>query len=82
MRITTVKSGKSYRVQWRGTSYLFQLTDDGDAVMVYTPTRAIGGYLIGRFGGQLSPGSIRQFLTAAESADSGPATPPATSRLT
>lgn len=61
--VKTVKSRSEYRVKMEdGMKYLFVLRQSGDAVDVYTPTSCIGGYNLSRFGGELSPSSIRNLF--------------------
>lgn len=60
--IKTVKSGKEYRARIDGTSYSFALNSDSGHVMIYSPTRCLGGFLLARFEGALSPASIRRFV--------------------
>lgn len=59
--VKTVKSGQKYRVKSDGRCYLFMLTQEQDMVAIYTPTHSLGLYRIDRFGGALSPASIRAF---------------------
>ena len=61
--IKTIRSGDSYRVTLDSDTYTFQVDPDRTAVFVYSANRNHGGYLIDRFGGELTPAGIRKFLS-------------------
>lgn len=60
--ITTITSGTDYRVTHDGASLRFVLDSDSAMVCIYTTTANLGGWRLDRFGGSLSPESIRAFL--------------------
>ena len=63
LTVRTVKAGLSYRVTGLGKSSLLLSRDpDGEWVVAYTPTARVGMYHIDRFGGELSPASIRNLF--------------------
>lgn len=63
MRVSTVKGGEDYRVTTDdGTRLRLCLDTDRDMVTIYTDTHNLGGYRLERFGGRLSPDSIRRFF--------------------
>ncbi len=69
MKITTIKSRADYRAAIEGKRFHFVRVDD--AVWIYTPTANLGGYNLDRFGGTLTPASIRKFMDTFLSPESG-----------
>ena len=62
MKIRTAKAGRSYYVtDPNGLACNFALDVAAGVVVVTTKTSNLGGYRIERFGGELSPASIRGF---------------------
>lgn len=60
--VKTVKSGIEYRVKVDGKGIHLIYDPENDAVWLYTSTANLGGYNLSRFGGKLSPKSIRTFF--------------------
>lgn len=64
--VSTVKAGRDYRARATDAndrliaSYRLMLA--GGIVQVYTADYAVGGYRLDRFGGALSPQSVRRFF--------------------
>ena len=65
IKVSTIKSGKEYRVKTDARSYLLSLADNG-MVFIYTKTNNLGGYKLERFGDSLSPANIRNFFAINE----------------
>lgn len=65
MKVKTVKAGREYRIYVSGASYGVHLSTEGDVVWLMSKTANHGGWRIERFGGVLSPASIRAFFTEA-----------------
>ncbi|MET9263715.1 hypothetical protein [Amycolatopsis sp. NPDC004079] len=63
VEVRTIKSGRAYRVDLDGDVYFFELDQDETGVFVRTRAHSIGGYFLERFGDELSPSSIRRFIT-------------------
>lgn len=61
--VKTVKSGTEYRVKVNGKSIHMIYDPENTAVWLSTKTANLGGYVISRFGGELTPASIRKFFT-------------------
>lgn len=64
IRVQTNKSGSDYTARQQGISFRFMLSDG--MVTIYTKNRNLGAFKVERFGGALTPESIRAFLESGE----------------
>lgn len=58
--IKTVKSGREYYATVNDTRLHYILNDEQNAVLISSKECRYGGYLLERFGGELSPDGIRK----------------------
>ena len=64
-QVRAQRKGREYVITADGSWYRLMLDESREFVVIYTKVSNQGIYRIGRFGGELSPASIRDFFADA-----------------